>query len=158
MKALSFLITVLIVMANQSFAATHMFWCSTGVGGPNAQQFSFEIKDEALNSGNSGTGTITLSNWNQELVTWQPFMEAQAPAKINWSWGNGLSVITGIEVDLGRSGYIQARTLKPYENFNSAPGVIVSNVMGFNYPQATSANYCSYFHKTKIRPGVTGSN
>jgi hypothetical protein len=154
-----------------------MFWCAVDDASDRKQVY-FQIEDAKLSR---GIGMITLSHWaipskghhyeqssDCGIVNgpcrqwagpkWIPFAQAQVAAKIFWERNNGRPVVAGIQVDMGRSGTLQAMIVKPFDHYDSAPGRIVSRIMGFNYPQGTQASSCHYFKALGPRPGLTGSN
>lgn len=171
--------SLLLLTAVSHASPTHLFWCEVSDGGAR-KHLQFQIEDSALST---GQGQITLSNWITSQSKWEnssdcgmmdapcekavvdvnpqwvPFQQAVTKANISWSRNtkNEL-VITGVEVNMGRSGSLSAFATQHYNEFNTAPGHVIAKIMGLNFPQGVKAEYCSYFKSKGTKPGLTGSN
>lgn len=154
------LLSALFVLTASSLAhayPTHMFWCGILDSSP-AKQIYVEIEDADLAS---GLGKVILSQMPESANVnqgWVPFEQAQVRLQFQWGTFRGKKAITGVIVDMGRTGKIVANTTEPYDQYGSARGFVKANAMRFNYPQGVATDYCTYFLATGARPAISGSN
>jgi hypothetical protein len=150
LKTVLFLTVLTMAYSAQAYP-THMFWCGVTSAEPKVQVY-FEIEDSQLQE---GIGTIKISRMSQNAPVnsgWQVIESAtNARAKISWRPTKDGSVITAIDVDMGRSGHLSARAV-------GDKGFVVANLLSLNLPQGATFDYCNYFLATGARPAMTGSN
>jgi hypothetical protein len=140
-------------------AEIYSFYCGLLQASP-AQQVSIRMTAEDLASGNA---EVSIANF-VDGKGWVVFESAtNAQVVLEWSEythpeGRGtIDTIVAAEISLGRTGSISMKTTAGYDENLSAPGSIVSNLRGFNYPNGIDGATCTYFGG-KPKPGVTGSN
>ena len=131
----------------------HLFWCGLLSANPMSQVY-FEIEDSQVHGNGVGTLMISKQAQDQHNPGWQVIETDAVKAEITWGVARGEHIITGINVDLGRSGHLSASMITD----GSGKGFIQANLMNLNYPQGISFDYCSYFHDLGPKPGMTGSN
>ena len=152
MKKLSAILCLMLFSTLANASPKHLFWC--GILSKNPQQQVYvEATDEDLAN---GVGLVMLSN--MAPAGWQIFLSVKTKVSLTWGDARDGKGIIAADIDLGRSGHITAKTTTSYDQYNSAPGTISANVMGFNYPNSVQADYCSYFRATGPKPGLSGSN
>lgn len=178
MNSLKFMITTIFIMSGSAYAyPTHFFSCNVGNrAGYSGQSFGFAIEENDISN---GRGQVRLSRFFQNSVKWikpkdcgmadgcmqyvewdsKNILDIPAHAKIRWGTNRGHRVITGVELDLGSKGKIQAFITKPMDQYDfSKFGKLFSNVGDFYYPRGIDINFCNYFLGLAPKPGLTGSN
>lgn len=178
MKILLPLFLVLATTASHSAFAganqAHHFWCAVNDRGAT-KQVHFKIKDEDLLS---SIGEVTVA----ELVDsetpdsplqdcgiidgpcekisetrWVVSHKSTVRAELDWDLFRGRPAITGMKLNLGRSGAVSAKMTAPFDKYGAARGAVQANLYKFNFPRGVAAE-CSYFRQTGVRPGLSGGN
>lgn len=145
-----------LILSFQSHAqAKHLFWCGKLDQEPTKQVY-FEIEDDAVAS---GIGTLKIYEESRAGNIWEVIEEGEAKTDVVWkNDASGNAMITGIFVDMGRSGYVTAKITSDYEMGHNAEGFIKANLLNFNHPEGVRSSSCNYFYSTGPKPGMTGSN
>ncbi|OFZ31030.1 MAG: hypothetical protein A2622_00035 [Bdellovibrionales bacterium RIFCSPHIGHO2_01_FULL_40_29] len=146
---LALCLTIFSINAN---AKIHMFWCSLTNENPNKQVY-FEINDLDVDS---GIGILKISKKPMDTDSWNVFETAQVRAKILWTVANQMSVISGIEINMGKKGNIAVSVVQDFDQYNNAAGVVKADL--FRYHQYKLFDNCTYFLSTGPKPALTGSN
>lgn len=128
-------------------ANTHMFYCALTTQKPSRQVY-FEINSDAVES---KIGTVKIAKMSETDLGWQVVEQAQVQADITWANVNGQTEITGVDINMGKSGHLS------YERIGEG-GFVKANLMSLNFPDGIQFNSCMYFLSTGPKPGMTGSN
>ncbi|MEN0057978.1 MAG: hypothetical protein AAGB31_04035 [Bdellovibrio sp.] len=128
-------------------ADTHMFYCALTTQEPSRQVY-FEIESNAVES---KIGTVKIAKMSETDIGWQVVEQAKVQADITWANINGQTEITGVDINMGKSGHLSYAK-------NDDGGFVKANLMSLNFPDGIQFNSCMYFLSTGPKPGLTGSN
>lgn len=141
------LFSLIFLSAAFANANTHMFYCGLTNQEPSRQVY-FEIESDAVET---KIGNVKISKMSQADNGWQVVEQAQVMANIAWTEVNGRAEITGVDIDMGKSGHLS------FEK-NDDGGFVTATLMSLNLPKGAQFDYCTYFLSTGTKPGLTGSN
>jgi hypothetical protein len=135
----------------------HLFWCGLLSTEP-MRQIYFEIEESDVNT--TGVGTLMISQLSRNAPVntgWKVIETASVKPNIIWTKMNGVPFISALKIDMGRTGQLTAIINGSINNF-SGQGYVIANLMNLNFPAGKDFDYCTYFHATNPKPGMTGSN
>jgi hypothetical protein len=141
------ILSLVLLSATWANASTHMFYCALTTQEPSRQVY-FEIESDAVES---KIGTVKIAKMAANDLGWQVIEQAQVQADITWTEVNGKTEITGVDINMGKSGHLS------YDR-NDDGGFVKANLMSLNFPDGIQFNSCMYFLSMGPKPGMTGSN